>query len=408
VTKALHPVRSAAPLKVLTIMGTRPEVIKLAPVIRSLEAADDFEISVASTGQHREMLDQIVDVFGLPVQLSVDIFEAGQTLPELMSKAVSGLAGILEEAAPDLVMVQGDTTSAFAGALSAFYADVPVVHLEAGLRTSSIRTPFPEEMNRRLTSRLTSLHLAPTPANRAALLSEGIAPSSVIVTGNTVIDALMWATSLETKMPASLAPLMGSSAPVLLVTAHRRESWGPRMRDIGQALSEVALRNPELSIVFPMHPNPIVRADIVPIVSELPNVLLVEPLPYVQFAHLMQRAHIVLTDSGGIQEEAPALGKPVLVMRDETEREEAISTGVARLVGTRATSIATAVQLLVDDAAAYDEMARAVNPYGDGFAAERVVQALRWKYAGGSRPLAFVAGSDASQSAPQEVRIPWS
>lgn len=389
---SLHPPRRT---HVLTVMGTRPEAVKLAPVIRGLEEASDFELTVASTGQHREMLDQIVKAFALSVHRSADIFLPGQSLPDLMGKAVSELASILEQTRPDVVMVQGDTTSAFAGALAAFYADVPVVHLEAGLRTTTLREPYPEEMNRRLTSRLAALHLAPTDANKRNLLDEGVAEDSIFVSGNTVIDALLWATALPAAPIAELSDVMQSSSPVVLVTAHRRESWGPFMRGIAHALRVIATDNPHVTVVFPIHRNPIVRNDVLPTLHDVPNVLLTEPLPYVEFAHLLDRSYLVLTDSGGIQEEAPTLGKPVLVMRDETERHEAIAAGTAQLVGREPAEIAAAVQRLIDDAELYHQMAKAVNPYGDGLASERVVDALRWKFAGGSKPREF----DVDQSA---------
>jgi UDP-N-acetylglucosamine 2-epimerase (non-hydrolysing) len=276
-----------------------------------------------------------------------------------------------------MVVVQGDTTTTFAGALAAFYAGTPVAHLEAGLRTGDMRAPFPEEGNRRLTSQITSLHLAPTPKSRANLVAEGFDPATIVVTGNTVIDALHWTVDRRVAyQDAALDALDRDPRPVLLVTAHRRESWGAGMRDIGRALRSLARLEPALQIVFPIHPNPVVREAIGPAVDGLANVRLIEPLPYGQFARLMNRASIVLTDSGGVQEEAPALGKPVLVMRDVTERPEAVSAGTARLVGTDERRIVDAVRSLLHDPAAYAEMANAVNPYGDGRACERTVAAI--------------------------------
>jgi UDP-N-acetylglucosamine 2-epimerase (non-hydrolysing) len=332
---------------------------------------------VAVTAQHRRILDQVLDLFAIRPNYDLDIMRSGQTLTDVSIAALDGLGPVIADADPDLVVVQGDTTTTFAAALAGFYRRMPVVHLEAGLRTGDVLSPYPEEMNRRLTSQLASLHLAPTPTARDNLLAEGFDPSSVVVTGNTVIDALHW--TVGRRVPyrdQELAGLDTDPRPVLLVTAHRRESWGEPMTAVGAALADLAQSQPNLVIVLPVHPNPRVREALLPAVAGLANVLVVEPLAYGEFARLLDRATIVLTDSGGVQEEAPSLGKPVLVMRDTTERPEAVAAGTARLVGTDRDQIVAGVRALLQDADAYAAMANAVNPYGDGRAAERSCQAM--------------------------------
>jgi UDP-N-acetylglucosamine 2-epimerase (non-hydrolysing) len=364
--------------RIMAVYGTRPEAIKMAPVIGALRDSAHFEPLVAVSAQHRSMLDQVNELFGIVPDYDLNIITERQTLTEITTRTLQGLEPVLEKEAPDAVLVQGDTTTTFAGALAAFYHRIPVVHLEAGLRTDDPYSPYPEELNRRLTTQLATLHLAPTPQARDNLLRDGVRRSSVMVTGNTVIDALLDAVARGGGYgEAALDELDRSpERPVLLVTAHRRESWGRGMESIGEAVAHLARSEPELLIVFPLHRNPVVRAAILPRVEGLPNVLLVEPLPYGAFARLLNRAHVVLTDSGGVQEEGPSLGKPVLVMRDGTERPEAVAAGTARLVGTRAERIVAEVRRLLHDAAAHAAMANAVNPYGDGRAATRSVRAL--------------------------------
>jgi UDP-N-acetylglucosamine 2-epimerase (non-hydrolysing) len=367
----------ASPKPVMVVFGTRPEAIKVAPLIQALAAAPWSRPVVAVTAQHRRILDQVLELFAICPNYDLDIMRLGQTLTDVTVGALGGLGPVLADADPDLVVVQGDTTTTFAAALTSFYQRVPVVHLEAGLRTGDVLSPYPEEMNRRLTSQLASLHLAPTPSARANLLAEGVDPSSVVVTGNTVIDALHW--TVGRRMPyrdRELAELDTDPRPVLLVTAHRRESWGEPMTAIGAALADLAQSQPDLLVVLPVHPNPRVREALLPAVTGLANVLVVEPLAYGEFARLLDRATIVLTDSGGVQEEAPSLGKPVLVMRDTTERPEAVAAGTARLVGTDRDQIVANVCSLLHDVDAYAAMANAVNPYGDGRAAERSCQAM--------------------------------
>jgi UDP-N-acetylglucosamine 2-epimerase (non-hydrolysing) len=368
---------AAAPRRIMIVYGTRPEAVKVAPLIQALSDSPLFTPLVAVTAQHRSMLDQVNDVFGIQPEFDLDIHHPGQTLAAITTRALDGVQGLLAQQRPDAVVVQGDTTTVFAAALAAFYEQVPVVHLEAGLRTGNPYSPYPEEINRRLATRLAALHLAPTATSKANLVLENVDQSAVVITGNTVIDALLWAVrrGLGYGEPA-LAELDRTDAPVLLVTAHRRESWGSPLRAVGRALARIARAHPELRIVFPIHRNPLVREAIVPAVQDLANVIVTEPLPYGGFARLMNRSSLILTDSGGVQEEGPSLGKPVLVMRDTTERPEAVRAGTVALVGTDEDLITDAVSRLLTDGDAYRAMASAVNPYGDGRAAERSVAAL--------------------------------
>ena len=376
--------------RVMVVMGTRPEAIKLAPVVLALRASSMFEPLVAVTAQHREMLDQVLELFELSADHDLDIIRPRQSLSEVTVRALSGLSPILHDERPDAVVVQGDTTTTFVGALAAFYEQIPVVHVEAGLRTGDPHSPFPEEINRRLTSQLTSLHLAPTTTSRDNLRRENVDPERVLVTGNTVIDALLWTVDRRVDYgDPALDGVDDHPGPVLLVTAHRRESWGAGMANIGAALAEIARARPDLLVVFPIHKNPVVRDAIVPLVAGLENVRIIEPLAYGGFARLMERSTVILTDSGGVQEEGPSLGKPVLVMRDTTERPEAIEAGTARLVGTDRQVVVDAVLGLLGSQDAYDAMANAVNPYGDGHASARTVEALAHLLDGGPKPSEF-------------------
>jgi UDP-N-acetylglucosamine 2-epimerase (non-hydrolysing) len=361
----------------MVIYGTRPEAVKVAPLIQALAGSAAFTPLVAVTAQHRSMLDQVNHVFGITPEFDLDIHCPGQTLTDITTRALGGVQAMLSEQRPDAVVVQGDTTTVFAAALAAFYEQIPVAHLEAGLRTGDPRSPYPEEINRRLATRLAALHLAPTATSRDNLLAENVDRRSIVVTGNTVIDALLWAVERQPGYgDPALADLDRTAAPVLLVTAHRRESWGEPLRAVGRALARIGRAHPSLRIVFPIHRNPIVRDAIVPAILGLPNVIVTEPLPYAGFARLMNRSTLILTDSGGVQEEGPSLGKPVLVMRDTTERPEAVRAGTVRLVGTDEDLIVGSVGLLLTDSAEYQAMAGAVNPYGDGRAAGRAVAAL--------------------------------
>jgi UDP-N-acetylglucosamine 2-epimerase (non-hydrolysing) len=372
--------------RVMAIFGTRPEAIKVAPVLAALERSQEFEPVIVVTGQHREMLAQVLDLFRIEPHHDLDLCEPGQTLTSITTKALQGLEPLLAAERPDAVLVQGDTTTTFVGGLAAFYQQIPVFHLEAGLRTHDLSSPYPEEANRQLTARIAALHLAPTLGNKMNLVAEGIDPPSIVVTGNTVVDALVQAVELSREYgDPQLADLDGDPRRVVLVTAHRRESWGEGHAAIARALAEIAATEPDVLVVFPIHRNPIVRDAIVPVLGDLPNVRIVEPLAYGGLVKLMQRADLILTDSGGIQEEGPSLGKPVLVLRDTTERPEAVVAGTVRLVGTAEASIVGATRTLLHDEDAYCAMANAVNPYGDGRAAERAVAAMAQFFGVGER-----------------------
>ncbi|MFI7438366.1 non-hydrolyzing UDP-N-acetylglucosamine 2-epimerase [Nonomuraea indica] len=384
--------------RVMVVYGTRPEAIKVAPLVTGLAEAAAFEPVVVVTGQHRELLDQVHEMFGVKPDADLELMRPGQTLAELTSRAVAGLDTVLAECRPDVVVVQGDTTTTLAGALAAFYRRVPVVHLEAGLRSGDLFSPFPEEANRSLTSRITTLHLAPTPGSAGNLVREGVPGDAIVVTGNTVIDALLWSSrTARGYRDPRLASLERDGRRVIVVTAHRRESWGRGMESIGRALSRLAAQERDVHIVVPVHPNPLVRRTLLPQFARHPNITVTEPLHYGDFARLLRRSYLVLTDSGGIQEEAPSLGKPVLVMRDTTERPEAVRAGAARLVGTDEDGIVAEVSGLLRSPEAYRRMAGARNPYGDGRATERVLAALAHLFGLGPRPAPFrpLSGEDA-------------
>lgn len=377
---------------VMTVFGTRPEAIKVAPVLQAFESSPLLRGTTVVTGQHREMLDEVNALFGVVPDHDLDIMRHGQTLAQITSRVLDGLDPLLESVQPDAVMVQGDTTTSTAAALASFYRGIPVVHLEAGLRSHDLASPFPEEANRRLTSQIAALHLAPTPTAKANLMAEGVAASAIAVTGNTVIDALLQTASRHVAFDdPALEELAGSGRRVLLVTTHRRENWGDAMRGVGRALARLASARPDLMIVLPAHRNPTVRASVVPLLDGLPNVLVTEPLPYGQFIRMLDLATVVLTDSGGVQEEAPSLGKPVLVMRDNTERPEAVEAGTVRLIGTDEQRIVDEVTQLLDDDRHYAAMANAVNPYGDGNAARRVLAAIAQYLGTGNRLADFMA-----------------
>lgn len=372
--------------RVMVVYGTRPEAIKIAPVIKALQADDRMETYLLSTGQHREMLDQVNQAFGLSPDADLGLLAPGQSLNQLTSRMFAALDTHLAEVRPDVVLVQGDTTTVAAAGIAAFYREVPVAHLEAGLRTHNIYSPFPEEGNRKLVSQIASLHLAPTAEARGNLLAEGVDAGLVPVTGNTVIDALLAASQWPTRFSApEVAALDGRDRPLVLVTVHRRENWGEPLEHIGAALRAIALRYPAADLLWPAHRNPLLRETIIPFVADLDNVVVTEPLEYPEFVRALNLAHLVLTDSGGVQEEAPALGKPVLVLRDNTERPEAVDAGTVRLIGTATDDIVEHVSQLMDDTATWEEMARATNPYGDGKAAPRVVAALAELLGSGSR-----------------------
>lgn len=383
-------IEQAPAKRVMVIYGTRPEAIKLAPVIRAIGASTRLSPVVTLTGQHRAMVEQVNSTFGIRPDHDLNVTQPRQSLHGLTARILERLSPALRQERPDAVVVQGDTTSAFTGALAAFYERVPVIHVEAGLRTGDLYSPFPEEANRRLTGQIAALHLAPTPANKGNLLRIGVPSQRVMVTGNTVIDALLWTVKQRVAYgEPALEAIDSADAPVLLVTAHRRESWGKRMQGVASAVARLARTHPELIVVLPMHPNPLVREALFPALRGLHNVMLVEPMSYGPFARLLQRSTIVLTDSGGVQEEAPSLGKPVLVMRDTTERPEAILAGTARLVGTDPDRVWSEVDQLLTCPADYKAMANAVNPYGDGRAAQRTVEAIEYMFGLGRRPAPF-------------------
>ncbi|GAB2470920.1 UDP-N-acetylglucosamine 2-epimerase (non-hydrolyzing) [Xylanimonas ulmi] len=374
----------------MVVYGTRPEAIKVAPVIAALRESDALDPVTVVTGQHREMLDQVNALFGIVPDHDLDIFEHGATLSQTVARVLERLDPVLVAERPAAVVVQGDTSTSTAAALAAFHRQIPVVHLEAGLRSGDINSPFPEEANRRLTSQIAALHLAPTQLSKQNLLTETVAPDTVLVTGNTVIDALLLAVERPTPLTdPALARLAASGRRVLLVTTHRRENWGGAMEGVGRALARLARRFPDVEIVLPAHRNPIVREAVLPQLVGLPNITVTEPLPYGEFTRVMSLSTVVLTDSGGVQEEAPSLGKPVLVMRDNTERPEAVTAGTVRLIGTDEERIVDSVSELLTDAEAYAAMARATNPYGDGVAAERSVQAIAHLLGLGGRPPEF-------------------
>ncbi|MEZ4266467.1 MAG: UDP-N-acetylglucosamine 2-epimerase (non-hydrolyzing) [Myxococcota bacterium] len=361
-------------MRVLCVLGTRPEAIKLAPVIRCLGASERFDVRVCATGQHRELLDQVLGFFSITPDYDLDLMRPDQSLYDLTARCLTGLREVLLDARPDAVCVQGDTTTVFVAALAAAYAHIPVIHVEAGLRSGDREAPFPEEMNRVLTGHLARWHFAPTERARLALAAEGIT-DQVHVVGNTVIDALLLARDLVSSGGAG--PIAEHFAYLgdrrtVLVTGHRRESFGGPIEQVALAIADVASARPDTVFVYPVHPNPHVLEPIHRLLGGLPNVHLVAPLDYPYLVWLLERSHVVVTDSGGLQEEAPALGKPVLVTRDVTERQEGVDAGTARLVGTDRARLGGELARLLDDESAWQAMARAVNPYGDGHASERI------------------------------------
>jgi UDP-N-acetylglucosamine 2-epimerase (non-hydrolysing) len=371
--------------------GTRPEAIKMAPVVLELAKRENFRVVTCLTGQHRQMLDQVIEAFGLRADHDLDVMQRTQSLTHITTAVLSGLEPLLADESPDLVLVHGDTTTTFAASLAAFYQQIPVAHVEAGLRTDTLYNPYPEEANRRLTDRLAEVLFAPTAAAERALLAEGAAPASIHVTGNTVIDALLsTAAGAAPPFEKTVAAALSRGGPTILVTVHRRESWGGPMQAIARAIKSVCARRPDVVFVFPIHLNPVVRETFRSILGNEPGVVFIDPLPYRQFVHLMKACGLVITDSGGIQEEAPALGKPVLVMRNTTERPEGIEAGTARLVGTDTGLIADTIMLLLENEAEYRRMATASSPYGDGRAAVRIADYLEFFFGfRAGRPVAF-------------------
>jgi len=372
-------VNSVNPLKVLTVFGTRPEAIKMAPLVKEMEGDPDIRCSVAVTAQHREMLDQVLELFHIKPAYDLNIMLPNQTLYEITTRALTGLNEILEQEKPDIVLVHGDTTTTFVASLAAFYRQIKVGHVEAGLRTGNRYSPYPEEMNRKLTGSIAQYHFAPTGTAKANLLREGVNPEDILVTGNTVIDALLATVKDEFVFgDRALDSIDYTGRKVFVVTTHRRENLGDPLRNVYRALRDVVENYPEVEIVFPVHKNPRVREVVNAVLGGVPRVHLVDPLDYAPFVNLMNKSYLVLTDSGGLQEEAPSLGKPVLVLRDTTERPEAVEVGTVRMVGTNAEAIYSQCKLLLENPAEYSRMAGAVNPYGDGQACGRIVSGLKY------------------------------
>ncbi|MBS4022277.1 MAG: UDP-N-acetylglucosamine 2-epimerase (non-hydrolyzing) [Dethiobacter sp.] len=381
----------------MVVFGTRPEAIKMAPLVHELRRCSEIETAVCVTAQHREMLDQVLKLFAITPDFDLDIMQSGQTLTEITNRALCGLERVLGENRPDLVFVHGDTTTTFAGALAAFYHRIPVGHVEAGLRTGQKYAPYPEELNRRLTGTLSDLHFAPTALARSNLLAENVPADSIFVTGNTVIDALRYTVQPDYQFAREELNSLPKGARLLLVEAHRRENLGAPLESICRALRRIVQDHPDVFLVFPVHRNPAVRQPVFDCLLGLDRVMLIEPLDVADFHNLMQKSTLILTDSGGIQEEAPSLGRPVLVLREVTERPEAVDAGTVALVGLNEEAIVeTASRLLTDDAA-YRGMAAAINPYGDGKAAARIVSAVRWRFGlGGSKPPDFTPKESSS------------
>ncbi len=374
-------------MKILVVFGTRPEAIKMAPLILKLKSESSFETKVCVTAQHRQMLDQVLSVFDITPDWDLDIMQNGQDLYDITSKVLLGMRDVLQTYLPDIVLVHGDTTTSMVASLSAFYQHIPIGHVEAGLRTRDIYSPWPEELNRQVTARISKWHFAPTERAKDNLLEEAIPKDRIFVTGNTVIDALLWInrviesnSAIREQQEAYFKQLLGfhpSYKPILLVTGHRRESFGEGFLNICSALKHLAKRNPDLQIVYPVHLNPNVRKPVLSILGNIGNIYLLDPIDYLPFIFLMKHAKIILTDSGGIQEEAPSLGKPVLVMRDITERPEAIQAGTVRLVGTDERKIVEEVENLLNNEKLYNAMSQQHNPYGDGNASERIASVLK-------------------------------
>jgi len=364
-------------LKVMTIFGTRPEAIKMAPLVKELEECEKIESIVCLTAQHREMLDMVVELFDIKPNYDLNVMQHGQTISDITVKVLKGIEEVLMKENPHVVLVHGDTSTTFVGALAAFYQKIKVGHVEAGLRSGNIYSPYPEEMNRKLTSNLTSIHFAPTVGNYDNLIKEGIDKKNIFITGNTVIDALLSVVKenyiFENKL---LNNIDYDNKKVIVMTCHRRENWGKPMEDIFTAVNEIAQENKEVEVIFPVHLNPNILSLAKNIMGDTKNIHLIEPLDYEPFANLLNKAHLILTDSGGIQEEAPALGKPILVLRTETERPEAADAGTVKIIGVEKENIKKGVNLLLNDKAEYDKMANAINPYGDGTAAKKTVEAL--------------------------------
>ncbi|MBQ7950327.1 MAG: UDP-N-acetylglucosamine 2-epimerase (non-hydrolyzing) [Clostridia bacterium] len=368
-------------LKVMTVFGTRPEAIKMAPLVKELESREEITSIVAVTAQHRQMLDQVLEIFDIKPDYDLDIMKERQTLVDITSNVIKGLYDVIGEAQPDIVLVHGDTTTTFAGALAAFYRQTAVGHIEAGLRTYDKYSPFPEEMNRVLTGSLTELHFSPTIQNKKNLLKENKDETKIFITGNTVIDALKTTVKKDYEFANETLQTLDFSKKIIVVTAHRRENLGEPLQNICRAIKRLAVEfSDEVQVVYPVHLNPAVREVAFSVLGDLPNVKLIDPVDVCELHNLMDRAYMIMTDSGGLQEEAPSLGKPVLVLRNETERPEAVEAGTVKIAGVQEEVIYEMGKTLLTDSQAYDKMAKAVNPYGDGFASKRSVDAILYHF----------------------------
>ena len=364
-------------LKVLTVFGTRPEAIKMAPLIKKMEECEQIESIVCITAQHREMLDTVLELFKINPNYDLNIMEHGQSITDITVRVLKGLEDILTREKPDIVLVHGDTSTTFVGALAAFYQKIKVGHVEAGLRSGNIYSPYPEEMNRILTTNLASIHFAPTKGNYNNLIKEGIEPEKIFITGNTVIDALLSVVKNDYIFENNILNKMDyKNKKIIVMTCHRRENWGEPMEDIFMAVKGIVEENDNIEVIFPVHLNPSIHKLAKYIMGEHSNIHLIKPLEYEEFANLLNKAYLVLTDSGGIQEEAPALGKPILVMREETERPEAVEAGTVKIIGTEKENIKKEVNVLLNDSDEYNKMANSTNPYGDGTASEKIVDFL--------------------------------
>lgn len=367
-------------VKVLTVFGTRPEAIKMAPLVKELQKREEIECKVLVTAQHRQMLDSVLDIFDITPDFDLNIMQHGQTITDITSRVMYGCQEVFKSYKPEIVLVHGDTTTTFAASLAAFYEKIPVGHVEAGLRSDNIYSPYPEEMNRRLTGRLASYHFAPTIANRENLVKENVSRRDILVTGNTVIDALLSVVNDNYKFENEMLNTIDfNEKKVILLTCHRRENWGEPMNNIFKACNELVLDNPDVHLIFPMHMNPIVRDSAHEFMGNNDRISLIEPLDYEPFANLMSKVYMIMTDSGGIQEEGPALGKPVMVLRTETERPEAVEAGTVKVVGVDPDKIYRVGMRLVQDASYYESIANAVNPYGDGKASSRIADHILFK-----------------------------
>lgn len=368
-------------VKVLTVFGTRPEAIKMAPLVKELQKREEIECKVLVTAQHRQMLDSVLEIFDITPDFDLNIMQHGQTITDITSRVMYGCQEVFKSYKPEIVLVHGDTTTTFAASLAAFYEKIPVGHVEAGLRSDNIYSPYPEEMNRRLTGRLASYHFAPTIANRENLVKENVSRRDILVTGNTVIDALLSVVNDKYKFENEMLNTIDfNEKKVILLTCHRRENWGEPMNNIFKACNELVLDNPDVHLIFPMHMNPIVRDSAHEFMGNNERISLIEPLDYEPFANLMSKVYMIMTDSGGIQEEGPALGKPVMVLRTETERPEAVEAGTVKVVGVDPDKIFRVGMRLVQDASYYESIANAVNPYGDGKASSRIADHILFKF----------------------------